>query len=237
MTSNPTPAQRLARLVLILCLPPVLLLSPLYLLATPAWVRYEYRQPDFPSAELYRDAERLTLAEATVHYLRSGAGPDYLWDLRSAAGQEVYNPREVQHMVDVKRVMSGAFWVHGICALLCLAAVVALWRQPQGRAGLWQAVYRGCLALLALLVVIGVLALTSFDVFFVLFHRLFFQGDSWLFSYSDTLIQLFPVRFWMDATAWLAGLAVGTSALLGTAAYLLSRHVQVNASHQQIGHQ
>jgi integral membrane protein (TIGR01906 family) len=76
------------------------------------------------------------------------------------------------------------------------------------------------------MVVIGVLAYTSFDWFFVLFHRVFFQGDSWLFAYSDTLIQLFPVQFWMDATAGMAVLAVAASVLLGGVAYVLSRRVR-----------
>jgi integral membrane protein (TIGR01906 family) len=225
MTSKLTTLQRLARIVLLVCIPPLLLLSPLYVLATNAFVHYEYNKPDFPPADFYDPAERLRLAEATVHYLRSNAGPDYLWEL-SSQGQEVYNPREVKHMVDVKTVMSAAFWVHGICALLALLAAVFLWTRPGGKRNVLRTVYQGCAALLILMVVIGVLAYTSFDWFFVLFHRVFFQGDSWLFAYSDTLIQLFPVQFWMDATAGMAVLAVAASVLLGGVAYVLSRRVR-----------
>jgi len=190
--------------------------------ATPAFIRYEYRKPDFPPADFYGPAERLTLAEATLKYLRSSAGPAYLWDLRSQ-GQEVYNPREVQHLVDVKVVMRAAFWVQGICALLAIVATAFLWRRPGGRSAVLRAVYQGSLTLLMLLAAIGVLAYTSFDLFFVFFHRIFFHGDSWLFAYSDTLIQLFPVQFWMDATAAMAVLAVAESILVGIVAYTLSR--------------
>lgn len=217
---------RLARLVLLLCIPPLLLLSNLYVVATPAFIRYEYGRPGFPPAQLYGTAERLALAEATLHYLRSDAGPDYLWELRSQ-GQEVYNPREVKHLVDVKVVMRAAFWVQGVCALLGVAAILFLWRRPQGRRAVLRAAYQGSLALWILLLAIGLLAYTSFDVFFVLFHRLLFQGDSWLFAYSDTLIQLFPVQFWMDATAVLAGLAVAESALAGAVAYALLNRMRV----------
>jgi integral membrane protein (TIGR01906 family) len=226
MSDTPAPLHRLARLLLILCIPPILLLSPLYLLATPAWVRYEYNKPDFPPADIYAPAERLTLADATVYYLRSGAGPDYLWDLRSPAGQEVYNPREVKHLVDVKVVMRAAFWVHGVCALLAIAAAVFLWRRPGRRSALLRALSQGSLALLFVLAAVGVLAYTSFDLFFVAFHRVFFQGESWLFAYSDSLIQLFPVQFWMDATAALVGLAVAGAILVAIVAYALSRRVR-----------
>lgn len=224
--SMSAPVHRIARLVLLWCIPPLLLLSNLYVVATPAFIRYEYGKPDFPPAQLYGAAERLTLAEATLHYLRSNASPDYLWQL-SSQGREVYNAREVKHLVDVKLVMRGAFWVQGVCAVLCVAAILFLWRWPKERGAALRAVYQGCLMLLILLVAIGLLAYTQFDLFFVVFHRLFFQGDSWLFAYSDTLIQLFPVQFWMDATAVLAGLAIGESVLVGALAYALSRRVRI----------
>ncbi len=62
--------------------------------------------------------------------------------------------------------------------------------QMLSNAGLITIVVLGTLILLLLL---------SFDLVFVNFHRVFFEGDSWLFLYSDTLIRLFPERFWMDA--------------------------------------
>jgi uncharacterized membrane protein len=48
-----------------------------------------------------------------------------------------------------------------------------------------------------------------FDVFFTWFHGLFFEGDSWLFLFSDTLIRLFPIRFWEDAFLLAAVIALG----------------------------
>ena len=48
---------------------------------------------------------------------------------------------------------------------------------------------------------IGVLILfwvINFKQLFTSFHRIFFEGDSWLFLFSDTLIRLFPMRFWQD---------------------------------------
>jgi uncharacterized membrane protein len=45
--------------------------------------------------------------------------------------------------------------------------------------------------------------------FFSGFHSLFFEGDSWLFLYSDTLIRLFPIRFWQDVFLWAAVIALG----------------------------
>jgi integral membrane protein (TIGR01906 family) len=53
--------------------------------------------------------------------------------------------------------------------------------------------------------VIILMALTAWDIFFTGFHRIFFEGDTWLFRYSDTLIRLFPEQFWFDAAVIIGG--------------------------------
>jgi len=211
-----------ARIVLAVCTPLLLLLSNLYLLATPAFVRHEYNKPSFPPADRYDAAERLSLAEATLHYMRSDEDAGYLVSLQSR-GRVVYNAREIRHLVDAKWVMRGALWVHGMCVLLCILAAVFFWRCTDEWPSALQAVYLGCLVLLVLLIAIGILVHTNFNLFFTAFHRLLFEGDSWLFAFSDTLIQLFPIRFWIDATWLLALLTIGECVVVGAAAYLLSR--------------
>ena len=57
-------------------------------------------------------------------------------------------------------------------------------------------------------------AAVSFDQFFTLFHALFFEGDTWIFSYEDTLIQLFPLPFWYDAALIIVGSTIGLALLI-----------------------
>jgi uncharacterized membrane protein len=33
---------------------------------------------------------------------------------------------------------------------------------------------------------------------FTAFHAVFFEGDTWLFQFSDSLIRMFPLRFFQD---------------------------------------
>lgn len=222
-------SARVVRILFLVCTPLLLLLSNLYLLATPSFIRYEYSKPAFPPARLYNDTERFFLAEATLHYLRSNQGIDELMNLRSQ-GQPVYNAREIKHLVDVKRVMSVAFWIHKICFLLCSVAAVFAWRQRQERYRALQAIFMGCLALFMALLAIGLLAYVNFDLFFTAFHRIFFEGDSWLFAYSDTLIQLFPVPFWIDATWALALLTIGECLIVGLIVFaLLQRFKEIRS--------
>ncbi len=51
----------------------------------------------------------------------------------------------------------------------------------------------------------------AFGVLFVGFHRIFFEGDTWLFSYSDTFIRLYPERFWRDTFALVAIITIALS--------------------------
>jgi len=54
-------------------------------------------------------------------------------------------------------------------------------------------------------------------VFFVAFHEVFFDPGTWVFRYSDTLIRLFPERFWRDAFLAIAALSLvgGLAVALG----------------------
>ena len=74
---------------------------------------------------------------------------------------------------------------------------------------------RGGFLTLGLLAVLGLYASIDFWGFFTFFHGLFFKGDSWLFEYSDTLIRLFPLRFWQDVFIWVGVIVIGGALGLG----------------------
>jgi integral membrane protein (TIGR01906 family) len=55
----------------------------------------------------------------------------------------------------------------------------------------------------------------NFNQLFVAFHRIFFADGTWMFRFSDSLIRLFPVRFWRDAFIWVGVIALGGGIALG----------------------
>ncbi len=210
------------RLVLGACAPIFVLLSNLYLLFTPAFVQFEYAKPGFPPSLIYEPRERLELAQATLHYLRSDKDAAFLAGLRSRNG-EVYNPREISHMVDVKMVLNTALGVHAGAGVLCATVLFLLWRPDTARRSAWQSVFVGCVVFIGTLLSIGLVAYVRFDLFFTAFHRAFFEGDSWLFAYSDTLIQLFPLPLWIDATWYLSLLSIAECSALAAFCWLRLR--------------
>jgi integral membrane protein (TIGR01906 family) len=147
--------------------------------------------------------------------LINSADTSYLGDLKFEDGSPLYNERELSHMQDVKNVTQGALRLWYLS--LALLAVLGIWAWF---GGWWQyyllGLQRGGWLMVGLAILIGTIVLVGiavnpnvFDEFFVLFHSLFFEGNSWLFYFSDTLIRLFPIRFWEDAFLLAAVIALG----------------------------
>jgi integral membrane protein (TIGR01906 family) len=178
--------------------PIALVLTAVRLLLTPAFLPFEYNMPGFPQDPYgFTKEDRLHWSRYALDYLLNDAGIEYLGDLRFASGEPVYNPRELQHMLDVKNAIKMTlkvwYWILTALVLLALWAWVSSWVEAY-RSGLG----RGGWLTAGLLVIIMVFVLLSFNVFFVAFHNVFFQPGTWVFNYSDTLIRLFPERFWQD---------------------------------------
>jgi len=191
-------------------------------LLTNIFLQIEYNMPYFPTDQYgFTREDRLKWAPYALDYLVNSADISYLGDLKFDDGSPLYNERELSHMADVKRVTQGALnvWYLSLASLIMLG--VWSWR------GDWTQTYRqglmrggwlmvGLATAIGLIVVIGILINPNvFWNFFAGFHALFFEGDSWLFLYSDTLIRLFPLRFWQDAFLIAAIIALGGGFALG----------------------
>jgi integral membrane protein (TIGR01906 family) len=210
---------RVARILLCVTLPVALLLTSVRLLLTPAFVRLDYGLPGFPQDPYgFSMSERTRWADIALDYLLNDEPITFLGDLRFENADSVYNERELKHMLDVKLLVQQAMSVW-LAALAASAVILLLLGQFGGKAHAWQAVRAGARATLAVMAVLLALIAAAFQFVFVGFHRVFFQGDSWLFLYSDTLIRLFPERFWLTAFVAIATATIALACLL----WLVSR--------------
>lgn len=208
--------------IITLIVPIALIGLGLRVLLSPLFLQVEYNMPYFPPDEFgFTKADRLKWAPYALNYLTNRADISYLGNLKFDDGKPLYNERELSHMNDVKRVTQGALkvWYISLVILLLLGvwAWFGGWRDDY-RVGLM----RGGWLMVILAIVVGLIALIGIAVspnlffqFFAGFHSLFFEGDSWLFLFSDTLIRLFPIRFWQDAFLWAAIIALGGGIALG----------------------
>lgn len=215
----------LLRLLVIVAIPVVLTITVVRLVTLPWYPAWEYRKANFPPDPLgMATPDRLQLARLSIHFLNLPRGSGLLDDLRLPDGALAFNARELQHMDDVKVVYDRLTLA---AALLLVAGAFSAWALARwwGRAALWGALSDGGLLALLILVLAGAWMAVGFEAFFTAFHGVFFTGDSWLFAYDDTLIRLFPLKFWADAGMLIAGV-VGVISL---ALALLGRAVQKRA--------
>ncbi len=221
-----------------LLMPVALTLAAVRAVLGPWYVELEYRTPDFPEDPFgFTLQDRLDYSKVAIEYLVNDADLSFLGDLRFPEGQQappyscadmddctrLYNERELEHMLDVKIVVQAALrvWYVSLAALLLLGLLA--WRMgwwEEYRTGLWRG---GWLTLIVIGLVLAFVTL-AFGVIFVAFHQVFFQSGTWSFPYSDTLIRLFPERFWRDTFLVVGGL----TALFGLAAALLTRRHKVS---------
>lgn len=208
----------IARVLITALVPLVLFLTSLRLLLSDAFVHIEYRLPGFPQ-DIYGFTleDRLHWAPVALDYLLNNEGIEFLGDLEFDDGSQVYNQRELQHMLDVKRLTQVALgvWYGGLACVIVLGFVLY---RTERKEIFWAGLRQGAKIMLWFLLALTIALILSFSFVFVGFHRIFFEGDTWLFLYSDTLIRLFPERFWRDVFIFLVSLTVGGAGLT----YLIS---------------
>lgn len=185
------------------------------LLMMPVFPEIEYRMPGFPDDPYgFTLEDRLRWSKLSIEYLVNDAELSFLAELKFDDGTPIYNERELNHMLDVKNVVQRLlnFWFIN----LALLVLVKLWAWRAGQLDSFRAgLSRGGFLTVGLLVTLGAFAAVSFWQFFAWFHSLFFEGDTWLFRFDDTLIRLFPLRFWQDAVIYIVGFAILAGLALG----------------------
>jgi integral membrane protein (TIGR01906 family) len=196
--------------ILVTLFPALLVLTGVRMVMSVPFLQLEYHRPRFPEDRYgFTQEDRLRYAPYAVRYLLNDSDINYLGD-RQLDGESMFNSRELRHMEDVKVVTKAAMTIHTMVSLITIGIVIILVRRSETRRHLRQALFEGGAFTILLIIVLIALALMNWDFFFTGFHKIFFEGDSWQFSTSDTLIRLFPERFWFDAA-----LSIGLITILG----------------------
>ena len=218
---------RLIHWLLVLALPVFLLIASLRIVTGHWFVGWEYGKASFPPDPCGLSiAERTHLAEVCVDYLATNADISLLADLRLPGGEPAFNARELRHMADVQAVYHRITIAGVVAALVWLVGITALLATGHARARIPTALLSGGLLTLGVLGAVGAFMVLSWNQFFTTFHRIFFEGETWIFPYSDTLIRLFPIRFWMDVAAVTVGLLIVGAVIAGTVGWIWGRRRQ-----------
>lgn len=213
---------KIVRWVIILALPFLITFGTLRLIMT-------WSAPDYPSFEYKRiapdpyglsDSDRLYYARASLDYLLHPESAEdaihLLEELKLPdSEQPFYNDREIGHMLDVKKVTDVFRTAMWILAVVVFLGLLFLLLRPESRPEGYKALFYGGAFTAAVVILVIVLIGLSWNFVFVKFHEILFSSGSWTFANSDSLIRLFPEKFWFDVgVIWtvsilLVGLLVG----------------------------
>lgn len=217
--------RRFAQLAIILALPVLLVLTNVRLLMSEAYLRYEYGKPSFPAPTRFTVGERMEFARASIAYLLADAGIEDLHNLADESGP-IYNERELRHMEDVKVLTKKVFPLQVLLGVFLLALVgVMIYLSGESRRAALRGLVGGAVLTWLILGGLTLLVMLNFNWFFTRFHLVFFEGDTWLFPPTDSLIRLFPPQFWFDAAVLIGALTLAQAGIVGGVVWFLGRKV------------
>jgi integral membrane protein (TIGR01906 family) len=208
---------RLVRIALFI----VALLTPLLILTTsmrialsPIFYRFEYNLPNFPEDSYgFTKQERLKWANVSIMYLLGSISDKEFAEQKFSDGTPLFNEREISHMADVRNLTVDMLCLWRTLAVSFLIVINLGWKN-KWLSLLFAALGKGAKITVILILTILLLVLIDFSQLFTLFHQIFFTGDSWLFYLSDTLIRLFPMKFWQDLFIFIGSFCIILSLIL-----------------------
>ncbi len=196
------------KILIILLTPLILIMGSIRLLTTDIYLGFEYGKPDFPPDSFgFTPLERLGFASANLHFVSDQEDLQAL-STQEYAGQPLYNERELSHMQDVQKVFQGAWSVWKLALGLVALSAIYLTLRAKSLKAIGSAFTVGGLLTAGSVLLIGFLAIVGWDSWFTSFHKLFFIPGTWTFNYSDTLIRLFPEKFWFDGALTVSALSL-----------------------------
>jgi integral membrane protein (TIGR01906 family) len=225
---NKTVIIRVLVVIVTVLIPVVILMVSVRLLITPTFVHLAYRLPGFPDDPYgFTFDDRIRWSQPSINYLVNNEEIAFLSELSFEDGVPIFNARELSHMVDVKEVVTGLRVALAVAVIILLiSSVIAI--RTNNKPLLIQSYHMGGWATIGLIVAILLFVAFNFDNLFNWFHQIFFESGTWQFYTSDTLIRLFPMRFWRDAFIFVGLLSM----IMGVGLTLLTRNKNSGTTHR-----
>jgi integral membrane protein (TIGR01906 family) len=216
--------SRFATVCFIIAIPLFLITSNIRILATDAaYYRHGFRK--YNAAEVtgvpLPDLDRA--ANEMVDYFEDDSTTLHI--IVTADGQEtsLFNAKETAHMEDVKSLMRAVFRINEIslAVIICYVTCVFIWARQKSLRRLAIEALAGVGVGFAAVLAVGAFAITGFDQTWTRFHEIAFRNDLWeLNPATDHLIQMFPEKFWQEATYFVGGLTVAEALVIVIASTL-----------------
>jgi integral membrane protein (TIGR01906 family) len=223
--------KRLLIFFIALSLPFLLVVTSIRILANEWFVNFEYSRPNFPPDPFgFTPAERTPLAMIGLHsVLPDSEGMILLERATLPDGSLAFNAREIKHMTDVRILIGKVYPIELMSIALIVILAIVLNRSKNWRDAIPDGLRLGSILTLSILGALIAYLFINFDALFLQFHKLFFEGDTFAFQFSDTLIRLYPVQFWNDAFIAVGAMTVVMSLIVWVGSMLWLKKVHTSS--------
>ena len=170
-----------------------------------AYSDYGWYEKEYAKYHVLADLEMemsdvMQVTKEMMSYLRGNRADLVVPTIVNGEEREFFNDREKAHMLDVKNLFVGGLWIRR-CAILVLAIsflvlikIKADWERLLPKSFL---ITIG--SFIGVTLAAGVLFMSDFHRYFMIFHELFFTNDLWLLDPdTDLLIRMLPEGFFLD---------------------------------------
>lgn len=223
--------RKILIIIITLAIPFLLVVASIRIVANPWFIQCEYNRADFPADPYgFTLEQRTPLAlDGLYSVTPEGAGLTLLEEAKLPNGEPAFNAREIKHMRDVRVLMAAVFPLALILGSALIILAIAFRKSRAYHDVVPQGLRAGSIVTLTLLAGLIAYVLINFEAFFLQFHQLFFEGDSFAFRFDDTLIRLYPEQLWSDASILIGILTAAMAVALLAVSWWWLRKVKRDA--------
>lgn len=132
----------------------------------------------------YKNSEELHYALKAVDHIRLGR------ELNS----DFFSQQAIVHMADVKKLYDLAIRANAVIVLILFGSIFNLIAKKNYR-DLKEGIISGLIIATLVILLVFISTLVSFNESFIVFHKLVFTNNLWLFPPGDNLVKLFSIDF------------------------------------------
>lgn len=173
--------------------------------------------------------ELTRITKNMIYYLKGNKETLDMSAIIQGKKQEVFNEREKEHMVDVKRIFQLGKLSRNICGITLMLVFIYIYFKNKKLLTIILSLIKYVFAVIFMLILIlSGLLLIDFNKYFTIFHEIFFTNDLWLLNpKTDILINMVPEIFFFQTAMIILGIFVLSAILLLVLLERVRRNIKV----------
>lgn len=164
------------------------------------WYEKEYAKYNVLDDLEMEMSDAMQVTKEMMSYLRGNRADLVVETKVDGEEREFFNDREKAHMVDVRNLFIGGLWLRrGAILILAISFLVLIKTKADWKQLLPKSFLITIGSFVGITLAAGVLFMTDFHRYFMIFHEIFFTNDLWLLDPdTDLLIRMLPEGFFLD---------------------------------------